>query len=267
MIWSAISGISSSKRRRTKSGWVRLRMILTRWPTLRTSRMTARSRSLGWWLSPGICSLRGKQRVGLAEVDGDGAPLEPLDGPGDEVAALVFELVEEAVALGLADLLDDDLLGRLGGDPAQQLGVHLLAVLDRLDLAGLGVDRDVDLVGVGVVLLGRRLQRRLDPLEQNILGDILVAVDAIDDADQIDAHASPPRRAGSVRESDEWSGPGTRPEDRAPEEAWFRFRATTRRDRLRLPGPRADRPRCDPPARDRAPSDGRGTAPRTVANV
>ena len=61
----------------------------------------------------------GQQGVGLAEVDGDRPALEPLDGAGDEVAALVLELVEEAVALGLADLLDDDLLGRLGGDPAE----------------------------------------------------------------------------------------------------------------------------------------------------
>ena len=61
----------------------------------------------------------GQEGVGLAEVDDDRAPLEPLDGAGDQVAALVLELVEEAVALGLADLLDDHLLGGLGGDPAE----------------------------------------------------------------------------------------------------------------------------------------------------
>ena len=74
-------------------------------------------------------------RVGLAQVDGDRAALEPLDGPGDEVAALVLEFVEEAVALGLANLLDDDLLGGLRGDPAEFGGVHLDAVLGRVDLA------------------------------------------------------------------------------------------------------------------------------------
>ena len=49
--------------------------------------------------------------------------------------------------------------------------------------------------GFGIVLACRGGECRLNPLEQNILGDILVAVDAVDDADQIDAHSSPPRRA------------------------------------------------------------------------
>jgi hypothetical protein len=35
----------------------------------------------------------------------------------------------------------------------------------------------------------------LNPFEENILGDILVPMDAIDDADQIDAHSTPPRYA------------------------------------------------------------------------
>ena len=61
----------------------------------------------------------GQDAVGLAEVDDDRPALEPLHGAGDQLAALVLELVEEAVALGLADLLDDDLLGGLGGDPAE----------------------------------------------------------------------------------------------------------------------------------------------------
>ena len=51
------------------------------------------------------------------------------------------------------------------------------------------IDVDLDLGGVRVVLPGRGGERRLDAFEQDILGDILVAVDAIDDADQIDAHS------------------------------------------------------------------------------
>ncbi len=60
MVRSSISGISSSKRRRTNSGWLRDRMILTRCPCLRTSRMTALTRAPTWCVSPGICSLRGR---------------------------------------------------------------------------------------------------------------------------------------------------------------------------------------------------------------
>ena len=134
-------------------------------------------------------------RVGLAQVDDDRAPLEPLHRAGDQVAALVLELVEEAVPLGLADLLDDHLLGRLGGDPAQLRGVHLDPVLGGVDVPGLAIDVDLDLGGIRVVLPGRRGQRRLDPVEQDILGDILVAVNAVHDPDQINAHSIPPRRA------------------------------------------------------------------------
>ena len=39
---------------------MRERMIFTRLPTLRTSKIVARIRSLGWNVSPGICSLRGR---------------------------------------------------------------------------------------------------------------------------------------------------------------------------------------------------------------
>ena len=129
-------------------------------------------------------------RVGLAEVDDDRPPLEPLHRAGDQVAPLILELVEEAVALGLADLLDDHLLGRLGRDPAELGGVHLDPVLGRVDRPGVAVDVDLDLGRIGIVLAGRRGERRLDPIEQDILGDILVAVDAVDDPDQIDAHSN-----------------------------------------------------------------------------
>ena len=133
MIWSAISGISSSKRRRTKSGWVRLRMILTRWPTLRTSRMTARTRSPGWLLSPGICSERGRRASVLPRLTVTAPPSKRWTVPLMRSPLLVLELVEEAVALGLADLLDDDLLGGLGGDAAEVRRVDDQAVGGGLD--------------------------------------------------------------------------------------------------------------------------------------
>ena len=133
--------------------------------------------------------------VGLAEVDDDRPPLEPLHGPGHQVAALILEFVEEAVAFGLADLLDDDLLGRLGGDPAQFGRIHLDAILGRVDRARIRIDADIDLGRLGIMLACGGGEGRLDPFEKNILGDILIAVDAIDNADQIDAHSSPPRRA------------------------------------------------------------------------
>src|SRR5262249_38237455 len=122
----------------------------------------------------------------------------------DQVAALVLEFIEEAVTLRLADLLDNDLLGGLGGDPAEIGWSDRRAVRGGRRLAGVAVDPDLDLFSVGIVLLRGRGQRRFDPLEQDLLGDILVAVDAIDDTDQIDAHdTEAPRHAETVRAESE----------------------------------------------------------------
>jgi hypothetical protein len=55
----------------------------------------------------------GDDRLGLAEVDDHVAALEPLDRPVHQLAELGVVLVVDVVALGLADLLVEDLLGRL----------------------------------------------------------------------------------------------------------------------------------------------------------
>ena len=73
-----------------------------------------------------------------------------------DVADLLVVLGEDVLALGLADLLEDDLLGGLGGNAAEHLGrlrkLHLVAELDAVGhfvavqlavhLAGF-VDRDL----------------------------------------------------------------------------------------------------------------------------
>ena len=57
--------------------------------------------------------------LGAAEVDDDVAELDALDDAGDDFAGAVLELFILALALGVADLLEDDLLGGLGGDAAE----------------------------------------------------------------------------------------------------------------------------------------------------
>ena len=57
--------------------------------------------------------------LAAAEIDDDIAVFDALDLAGDDLADAVAELLVLAVALGLAHLLDDDLLGRLGGDAAE----------------------------------------------------------------------------------------------------------------------------------------------------
>ena len=57
--------------------------------------------------------------LGAAEIDDDVAELDALDDAGDDLAGAVLELFILALALGIADLLEDHLLGGLGGDPAE----------------------------------------------------------------------------------------------------------------------------------------------------
>ena len=78
---SAISGISCSKSRWTSCGRIRERMILTRLPTFRTSKIVARMRSLGWKVSPGICSLRGRIASVAPSVTVAVAPSKRLTTP------------------------------------------------------------------------------------------------------------------------------------------------------------------------------------------
>ena len=107
----------------------------------------------------------GQQRLDLAQVEQGVAVVGLLDDAGDDVALAPGVLLVLEVALGLADALQDDLLGRLGGDPPEVVGrvvplpddvavlVELLAV--DPDLARLGVDRDDRLLGrVGEALVG-----------------------------------------------------------------------------------------------------------------
>ena len=73
-------------------------MIFTRWPCLRTSRMTACTRSLTWCVSPGICSLRGRIASVLPRVTMAVPPSTRVDRAVDQVALLAGEFVEDRVA-------------------------------------------------------------------------------------------------------------------------------------------------------------------------
>ena len=73
----------------------------------------------------------------LADVEDDRRAARPGSTvPVMSSPSRLGELVEDLVALDLADALEDDLLGRLGADPAELLAVEHLE-LD--DVAGLGV--------------------------------------------------------------------------------------------------------------------------------
>src|ERR1700730_12963763 len=100
-----------------------------------------------------------QERLDVAEAEERVAVVALLDHAGDDVALAAGVLLVLLVALGLADALQDDLLGGLRGDAAEVVGgvvpfagdvavlVEFLAV--DADVAGVGVDRDHGLLGRG----------------------------------------------------------------------------------------------------------------------
>ena len=66
-----------------------------------------------------------------------------------------FVFIVQCITLSLADLLDDDLLGRLGANATHRLFVvHDLAVADAGYLALLAIDLEIDLSLLAVLLAG-----------------------------------------------------------------------------------------------------------------
>ena len=155
--------------------------------------------------------------LGAAEVDDDVAELDALDDAGDDFAGAVLEFFILALALGVADLLEDDLLGGLGGDAAEldrrqriddevadrgvllellrALQVDLLEmILDLLDhfehapqakVAGVRVELGADVVLGAVAGAGGALDRVLHRLDDDAAVDQLLARDRVGDREQL----------------------------------------------------------------------------------
>ena len=108
-----------------------------------------------------------QKRLGAAQVDDHVAVFDALDQAVDDLADAVLVFLVLALALGLADLLDDDLLGGLGGDAPEvdgrqgidqefadhRIGLALLGLLQGqlgdFVLDGLGVFDDLQEAGQG----------------------------------------------------------------------------------------------------------------------
>ena len=152
-----------------------------------------------------------QQGFDAAQVDERVALIALLHDAGDDVADAVDVFVVHEVALGFADALQDDLLGRLGGDAAEVVGRDLVALdlgfvdrrkvdadlvalfvshLEGLDVdviredelkdanvARLGIDLDLRrLDGVGSLAVGG-MQRVLECGEQRLGADTLLFLD------------------------------------------------------------------------------------------
>jgi N utilization substance protein A len=83
----------------------------------------------------------------LADVEDDRPRLDPVDGAGDQLPLPARKLVEDDVALGLAQALQHDLLGRLGADAAEDVAVELLG-LDEVAELGVRIDAETGKIRV-----------------------------------------------------------------------------------------------------------------------
>ena len=156
----------------------------------------------------------------LADVDDQPARFDAVDRAVDELALATGELVEDLVALDLADPLQHDLLGRLGADPTEDVAIELLG-LDHVadlgggvvdlgigqgdlgelvldlggdasravdpDLARLGIDADVDVLVTGDAPIGG-LDPVLDGPDQLLAGDLLLGVELEEGTDEVSTH-------------------------------------------------------------------------------
>ena len=84
--------------------------------------MTARTRSPDGVVLRARLLLARQLRFDAPELDDDVAVLEPLDHAADDFANALAVFGVDVLALGLANLLEDDLLGGLRGNAAKVLG-------------------------------------------------------------------------------------------------------------------------------------------------
>ncbi len=129
-----------------------------------------------------------QQRFGLVHRDDRGACIHTLNRAGDQLALETLEILKDGVRLGFANLLDDQVLGRLGGNAAKGLGVNQFAIAFGFNRAGHAVDRHGDRYWFHVLPAGtfhRDLEGLFDPGEDNFLGDLLLLVHLVDDLQHV----------------------------------------------------------------------------------
>ncbi len=145
----------------------------------------------------------GQQSLHLAEVEQGVAVIALLDDPRHDVALAPGVLLVLAVALGLADALEDHLTGGLGGDAPEVVGSvvplarHVALVVELLavdaDLTRIRVDGDHSLFGsLRETLVGRHEGVR-ERVEQGVDRDPLLHGDLLQRLEEVEI-----RRAHSL---------------------------------------------------------------------
>ena len=172
----------------------------------------------------------GQDGLGAAEIDDHVLALEALHDARDDFALAILELVEDLFALGVADVLDEVLLGGLRRDPAHRGGVELdqdfvadlglgivlgarlinrgfgLRVgdlvdhrldLEQLDLAELGIVARLDIAIVAERAPRRRMHHLLDRADHDRLVDPFLFGNLLDHPVKLSGHTASTGRDGS----------------------------------------------------------------------
>ena len=171
----------------------------------------------------------GQDRLGASEVDDHVLALEALHDARDDFALAILELVEDLFSLGVADVLDQVLLGRLRRDTAHRRGIELdqdlvadlgLGIvlgarlidrglglrigdlvdhrfyLEQLDFADLGVEARLDIAFVAERAPRRRMHHLLDRAYHDRLVDPFFLGNLLDHPVELSGHTASTGRDG-----------------------------------------------------------------------
>ena len=129
-----------------------------------------------------------------------------LDDAGDQVPFPPLVELEHLLALGIAQSLHDDLLGRLGGDTAEiARGVlpflrHVAVLVEILsvdgDLTRVGIDGDPGFLGGSRGPLVGRDERVRERIEDGVGGHALLTLEQLQRIQQVVVHQIPSLRPG-----------------------------------------------------------------------
>ena len=105
-----------------------------------------------------------------------------IDCSRDQFVQQLIEFEHLGIALGLSHLLNDDLLGRLSADPADDVFVLQRFLADATDdLPRRSLDNHFDVSFFTVILANSRDQTLLDCAKQNFLVDAFLAMQRVYD--------------------------------------------------------------------------------------
>ena len=135
------------------------------------------------------------EALGAIDLDDQRPALVAVTGAGHDLTLTLGELLEQAVPLVLAELLDHHLLGRLGRYPTEALERDVLTravflVAPDLDGTRGPVHVAAELLGVeGVEVLACSADHRLlEVLDEQVTIDVAIAGDRIDDSQCVRVH-------------------------------------------------------------------------------